>query len=100
MAGALSASPVERRVRTMTNEEEYEWLVKLAAELRELIFDDATDMMQGAMVGSPVECLAFAKWWIQRAKGIEPDEHNYFRSSNAIVSGAEPQAERPTRRES
>lgn len=68
----------------MTNEEEHKELVKIAAELRELIFDDATDMMRGAMVGCPIECLAFAKWWIQRAKGIVPDEHNYFRSSNVL----------------
>lgn len=72
----------------MTSDEEHEELVKMAAELRELIFDDATDMMQGAMVGCPIECLAFAKWWIQRAKGINPDEVLYFRAGVSSVVDA------------
>jgi len=58
----------------MTNPErdkaEHQELVQLAVELRELLFDDANGMMKGAMVGSPVECVAFAKWWIQRQKGF------------------------------
>ena len=53
---------------------EHEELVKLAVELREILFDDASDMMQGAMVGCPVECVAFAKWWIQRVKNIPFDD--------------------------
>jgi hypothetical protein len=58
---------------------EYSELVELAADIRELIFDDANDMMQGAMAGSPAECLFFAKLWIQRAKGTEPDRPELFR---------------------
>lgn len=42
----------------------------IAIRIREILFDDASDMMQGAMVGSPIECLAFAEWWIQRQKGM------------------------------
>lgn len=53
---------------------EHEELVQMAVELRGLLFGDASDIMQGAMVGCPVECLAFAKWWIQRAKGIPFDD--------------------------
>ena len=45
----------------------------LAVELRALLWGDANDMTQGAMVGEPVECIAFAKWWIQRAKGLATD---------------------------
>lgn len=51
----------------MTNTEEHEQLI---LELRDLLFDDASDTMQGAMIGCPIECLAFAKWWIERAKGL------------------------------
>lgn len=54
---------------------QHEELVKLAAELRDILFADATDMMQGAMAGCPVECVAFAKWWIQREKGTHFDDH-------------------------
>lgn len=64
--------------------DEYEELVKIAGELRDLIFEDADDTMQGAMVGSPVECLGFAKWWIQQAKGVEPDE-DHFRNDRPIA---------------
>ena len=46
----------------------------MAVELRGLLFDDASVIMRGAMIGCPVECLAFAKWWIQRAKGIPFDD--------------------------
>jgi ferredoxin len=59
-----------------------EQVSQLAVELRALVWDDATDMMQGAMAGCPVECLAFAKWWIQRAKGLPtdvPDDYPVFR---------------------
>ena len=62
---------------TSCNEEEHKELVKLALELREILFDDASSMMQGAMVGSPVECVAFAKCWIQRAKGMPVDDLLY-----------------------
>lgn len=55
----------------MSEWNEHEELVKMAVELRGLLFCDASDIMQGAMVGCPVECLAFAKWWIQRAKGLQ-----------------------------
>jgi len=70
---------------------EHEELVKLAMELRTLLFEDANDMMQGAMVGCPVECVAFAKWWIQRAKGIpfdDPFDASAFRDSNVELSGS------------
>lgn len=53
---------------------EHQAMLSLAAEIRGLIFEDANEMMQGAMISSPVECLAFAKWWIQRAKGLQPDQ--------------------------
>lgn len=61
---------------------EHDSLVLLAVELRELLFDSASDTMQGAMVGSPVDCLVFAKWWIQRAKGLAlfVDEKKVFRT--------------------
>jgi len=54
--------------------EDEELMTQIALEIRELLFAEASYMMQGAMVASPVECLAFAKWWIQREKGIKPDE--------------------------
>jgi dUTP pyrophosphatase len=60
------------------DDDEIDSMVELAIELRGLLFDDATAMMQGAMVGKPSECIAFAKWWIQRAKGIKPDHENVF----------------------
>ena len=60
----------------MTTEERNEQLEKLAIELRELLWDDASCVMQGAMVGCPIECIAFAKWWIQREKGFETG-HDY-----------------------
>ena len=47
-------------------EKEYNEMIKITVQIRELIFDDADDCMKGAMVGDPVECLAFAKSWIQR----------------------------------
>ena len=65
----------------MTNErDEYSEMVEEAILLRELIFEDASWMTRGAMVGSPVECIAFARAWIQRAKGITPwcEHPNYF----------------------
>lgn len=62
--------------------EEHDKLVQLAVELRDLLFDDANGMMQGAMAGSPVECVAFAKWWIQRQKGLKPDQE-WFEVANA-----------------
>ncbi len=74
---------------TNDNKEELEKLTKLAVELRDLLFDDASSVMQGGMVGSPVECVAFAKWWIQRAKGLEPDEHAYFASADNLQNTGE-----------
>ena len=50
-----------------------EQVSRIAVELRVMVWDDANDMMQGAMAGCPMECLAFAKWWIQRAKGLPTD---------------------------
>jgi ferredoxin len=61
-----------------------EQVSQLAVELRALVWDDATDMMQGAMAACPVECLAFAKWWIQRAKGLPtdvPGDYQVFREN-------------------
>lgn len=58
----------------LSMDNEYGDMMKLAAEIRDLIFDEGDGTMQGAMIGSPVECLAFAKWWIQRAKGVKPDQ--------------------------
>lgn len=55
-------------------DDEHGDMTQLAAEIRDMIFEDANGMMQGAMNGSPTECLAFAKWWIQRAKGLKPDQ--------------------------
>jgi hypothetical protein len=49
-------------------------MTRLAAEIRDLVFEDANLLMQEAMIGSPAECLWFAKWWIQRAKGLKPDQ--------------------------
>jgi Mg2+/Co2+ transporter CorC len=66
-------------VQYNANPKECTELVELAADIRELIFADANDMMQGAMAGSPAECLFFAKLWIQRAKGTEPDRPELFR---------------------
>ena len=66
-------------------EEEHEELVKLALELRDILFADASDMMQGAMVGSPVECVAFAKWWIQSAKGMQVDDLSYAIAFNMKI---------------
>jgi len=64
----------EEAFRPLFMDSEYGDMVKLADEIRGLIFEDANEMMQGVMIGSPVECLAFAKWWIQRAKGMKPDQ--------------------------
>lgn len=58
----------------LSMDNEYGDMMKLAAEIRDLIFDEGDGTMQGAMIGNPVECLAFAKWWIQRAKGVKPDQ--------------------------
>ena len=69
-----------------------EQVSQLAVELRVLVWDDATDMMRGAMAGCPVECLSFAKWWIQRAKGLPtdvPGDYPVFRH-NADVDASPP----------
>lgn len=58
----------------LSMDNEYGDMMRLSAEIRDLIFEDGDGTMQGAMTGSPVECLAFAKWWIQRAKGLQPDQ--------------------------
>lgn len=58
----------------------------VAAELRDLIFEDASAMTQGAMLGSPIECLAFAKWWIQRAKGLPTDTESSGAFSGTVAS--------------
>ena len=72
-----------------------EQVSQLAVELRALVWDDATDMMQGAMAGCPVECLAFAKWWIQRAKGLPtdvPGGYLVFRhATSPSTAGKEPE---------
>ena len=66
-------------MKTLRNEleacspEVWTLLEDLAVELRALLWEDANDMTRGAMVGEPVECIAFAKWWIQRAKGLPTD---------------------------
>jgi hypothetical protein len=52
------------------------WAV--SADMRNVLFDDANDTMQGAMGGCPIECIAFAYWWIQSQKGQVPDQ-NWFR---------------------
>lgn len=60
--------------------DDYNAMVEEAILLRELLFEDASWMTRGAMVGSPVECIAFARAWIQRAKGMTPwcEMPNYF----------------------
>lgn len=58
----------------LSADDEYGDMMRLAAEIRDLIFEDGDGTMQGAMIGNPVECLAFAKWGIQRAKGLKPDQ--------------------------
>ncbi len=68
---------------------EVEGMATLAAELRELIADDASDMMVGAMIGSSVECLAFAKSWIQRVKGLKPDLDDVFAEPGESPAPAE-----------
>ena len=64
----------------MREHEDYNAMVGEAIKLRELLFEDASWMTRGAMVGSPVECIAFARAWIQRAKGLTPwcEMPNYF----------------------
>lgn len=66
--------------------EEQVAIENLAVELRHLLWADANDMTQGAMVGCPVECIAFAKWWIQRQKGLPtdvPGGYEVFREDSA-----------------
>ena len=60
--------------------DDYNAMVEEAILLRELLFEDASWMTRGAMVGSPVECIAFARAWIQRSKGLTPwcEMPNYF----------------------
>lgn len=45
----------------------------MAVELRRLLWEEASGAMQGAMVSCPVECIAFAKLWIQRELGQKVD---------------------------
>jgi phage gp29-like protein len=79
--------------------EEHADLVQLAVELRELLFDDANGVMQGAMVGSPVECVAFAKWWIQRQKGLRPDQEWFEVANENEITGLRPgEGETPNER--
>lgn len=52
----------------MTEKSDVIGLEDLAAEIRDLIFDDADQNTQGAMIGCPIECLVFAKKWIQERK--------------------------------
>jgi hypothetical protein len=54
-------------------------ITRLAAEIRDLVFEDANPLMQEAMIGSPAECLWFAKRWIQRAKELKPDQDFFVR---------------------
>ena len=71
---------------------DWEMVENIAIRLREMLWDDATDMTQGAMVGHPVECLAFAEWWIQRAKGLPttvPGDYPVFRANKAICESPE-----------
>jgi len=62
------------------DEDNRQMVDSIALEIRELLFSDASDMMQGAMIGSPIECLAFAKWWIQREKGLKIREDIFSNS--------------------
>jgi len=62
------------------DEDNRQMVDSIALEIRELLFSDASDMMQGAMIGSPIECFAFAKWWIQREKGLKIREDIFSRS--------------------
>ena len=54
----------------------------IAVQLRELLWAEASGMMQGAMVSCPAECIAFAKWWIQKELGRKidvPDDYPVFK---------------------
>ena len=48
--------------------EDYEILIDLIADIRELIIDDADDAIQYSMVSKPECVLMFAKEWIEEAK--------------------------------
>jgi hypothetical protein len=45
--------------------------------IRALIWDEANDVMRGAMAGSPLEVAAFARQWILKQQG-EPYDASYF----------------------
>ena len=53
---------------------------EVAVEIRELIFEDASDVMQGAMVAEPGEIFGFAREWIKKQKGLSY-EKTWFKSS-------------------
>jgi hypothetical protein len=43
---------------------------QMAIEIRDIIFDDASDIMQGAMTAEPGECFGFALEWIKKQKNL------------------------------
>lgn len=80
----LQCETVAECISPGVSQADWEMVENIAIRLREMLWDDATDMMQGAMVGHPVECLAFAEWWIQRAKGLPttvPGDYPVFRAN-------------------
>jgi hypothetical protein len=50
---------------------------KMALEIRDLISEEASDAMLGAMVGEPGECFGFALEWIKKQKGL-PHHKEWF----------------------
>ena len=72
-SSVVASSQATALQKVVLDPAEHEMLLSQAIELREILFDDASAVMQGAMVGRPEECLAFAIWWIQKAKGLDCD---------------------------
>jgi hypothetical protein len=52
---------------------------RIAVEIRELIANEASDVMLGAMVGEPGECFGFAREWIKKQKGL-PYRTEWFKN--------------------
>lgn len=61
----------------LSTEEEVE-ILNIIAESRELIFDEASDDMLFSIVGNPIDCMNFIKYWIQKRKGIDVEKNIGF----------------------
>lgn len=50
--------------------EEEKEILNILAEIRSLLWDESSEEFHPDLISFPVSCASFAKWWIEKQRGI------------------------------